>query len=119
MRSEARSLEALLEVLSQRIGDSQARLGTMAERLMGLGDETTGQLGARHSRNGHEPRTARRSTAMRSTAQPKRRAIDIGVLLDDLPRAEATARAVADQLRAIGSDTSARTADLAQQVARA
>ena len=34
MRSEARSLEALLEVLAQRIGDSHAALATMAERLM-------------------------------------------------------------------------------------
>ena len=45
MRSEARSLEALLEVLAQRIGDSHQALGTVAERLMSLGDEATGRLG--------------------------------------------------------------------------
>ena len=42
MRSEAHSLEALLAVLSQRIEDSQSALGSMAERLMRLGDETAG-----------------------------------------------------------------------------
>ena len=45
MRSEARSLEALLEVLSQRIDDSRTELTMIAKHLMALGDETTGKLG--------------------------------------------------------------------------
>ena len=40
MRAETQSLEALLEVLSQRIEDSQASLTGMTEKLMRLGDET-------------------------------------------------------------------------------
>src|SRR5436190_5247811 len=44
MRAEARSLEALLEVLSQRITDSHQALGGMAERLMALGDQATGKF---------------------------------------------------------------------------
>ena len=44
MRSEARSLEALLEVLSQRITDSRSELTMMAQHLMQLGDEATGKL---------------------------------------------------------------------------
>src|SRR5689334_4145126 len=45
MRSEAQSLEALLEVLSQRITDSRSELVMMAQQLMQLGDEATGKLG--------------------------------------------------------------------------
>src|SRR3954453_982549 len=45
MRSEARSLEALLEVLSQRITDSHSELAMISQHLMRLGDEATGKLG--------------------------------------------------------------------------
>src|SRR5436309_15103853 len=45
MRSEAQSLEALLEVLSQRIQDSRSELTMISSNLMQLGDETTGKLG--------------------------------------------------------------------------
>src|SRR5437868_11639547 len=44
MRAEAQSLEALLEVLSQRITDSHQALGSMAEKLMALGDQATGKF---------------------------------------------------------------------------
>ena len=45
MRAEARSLEALLGVLGQRIQDSRSELSMIAQHLMQLGDETTGKLG--------------------------------------------------------------------------
>ena len=45
MRGEAQSLEALLEVLSQRIDDSRSELTTMSQNLMQLGDDATGKLG--------------------------------------------------------------------------
>lgn len=45
MRAEARSLEGLLSVLSQRISDSRNELTTMTSNLMQLGDETTIRLG--------------------------------------------------------------------------
>jgi len=44
MRTEARSLEALFEVLSQRISDSKTELTTITQQLMHLGDEATGKL---------------------------------------------------------------------------
>ena len=44
MRSEAQSLEALLEVLSQRIADSRSELTMITQHLMALGDEATGKL---------------------------------------------------------------------------
>src|SRR5687768_6485514 len=116
MRAETQSLEALLEVLSQRIGDSQASLTVMTERLMHLGDEATGRLGTvTRELDSSSERLSRSGQAVDRAAEQAR--TDIAVLLDDLPRAEATTRAIAEQLRRIGTDTTTRTADLEQQVA--
>ena len=116
MRTEAQSLEALLEVLSQRIEDSQASLTGMTERLMRLGDEATGRLGTvTRELDSSSERLSRTGDAVDRAAEQAR--TDIAVLLDDLPRAEATSRAIAEQLRGIGTETTARAADLGQQVA--
>src|SRR5687768_16277375 len=115
MRNEAQSLEALLEVLSQRIEDSQASLTGMANRLMQLGDETTGRLGTvTRELDSSSDRLSRTGQAVDGAAEQAR--TDIAVLLDDLPRAEATTRAIAEQLRGIGTETAARTSELGQQV---
>src|SRR5207237_3487591 len=45
MRTETQSLEALLEVLSQRINDSRSELTMISQHLMQLGDDATGKLG--------------------------------------------------------------------------
>ena len=116
MRSEARSLEALLEVLTVRISDSQSALGAMAERLMTLGDEATGRIGnVTREMDQSAHRLSESGAALDRAAESAR--VDIGVLLEDLPRAESTAQAVAGQLRQIGSDTTARTTELAEHVA--
>lgn len=115
MRAETQSLEALLEVLSQRIEDSQASLTGMTERLMRLGDETTGRFdGISRELNSSSERLSRSGEAVDRAAEAAR--TDIAVLLEDLPKAEATSRAIAEQLRGIGSDSASRTADLSQQV---
>jgi hypothetical protein len=116
MRAETQSLEALLEVLSQRIEDSQASLTGMTERLMRLGDETTGRFdGISRELDSSSERLSRSGEAVDRAAEAAR--TDIAVLLEDLPKAEATSRAIAEQLRGIGSDSASRTADLSQQVA--
>jgi hypothetical protein len=115
MRAETQSLEALLEVLAQRIEDSQASLTGMTERLMRLGDETTGRFdGISRELDSSSERLSRSGQAVDRAAEAARN--DIAVLLEDLPKAEATTRAIAEQLRGIGSDSAARTADLGQQV---
>jgi chromosome segregation ATPase len=117
MRGEARSLEALLEVLSQRIDDSRTELTTMSQQLMRLGDEATGKLGGiTREFDSSGERLMRHGEALDRAAEAARS--DIGVLLDDLPRAEQAARAVAEQLRGVGSDSADKTAALAQQVGR-
>ena len=54
--------------------------------------------------------------AKRSTARPKSARTDIAVLLDDLPRAEQTARAVAEQLRAIGGVSAENASRFGEQI---
>ena len=115
MRSEARSLEALLEVLSQRIHDSRTELTMIAQHLMQLGDETTGKLGGiTREFDSSTEKLVRHGEALDRAASAAR--VDIAVLLEDLPQAEQSARAVADQLRLIGKDSAEKAAAFGQQV---
>ena len=116
MRTEARSLDALLSVLSQRITDSRSELGIMSQQLMRLGDEATDKLsGITRQFDSSSERLARHGSALDLAAESAR--TDIAVLLDDLPRAESAARAVSEQLRAIGQDSATKAEELQQQVA--
>jgi predicted nucleic acid-binding Zn-ribbon protein len=104
MRSEAQSLEALLQVLSHRIDDSRAELTTMAQRLMKLGDETTGKFaGIAEGLDSSSDRLRRHGDALDRAAESARN--DIAVLLHDLPRAEESARSLGEQLRSMGSSS--------------
>ena len=115
MRNETRSLEALLEVLSQRIHDSRADLTMMSQHLMQLGDEATGKLGGiTREFDSSSEKLIQHGQALDRAAEMARN--DIAVLLEDLPRAEQTARAVAEQLRATGTESAQKTAALGQQV---
>jgi hypothetical protein len=115
MRHEAQSLEALLEVLSQRIGDSQSELTMISKHLMQLGDEATGKLGGiTREFDSSTEKLKLHGEALDRAAEAAR--TDIGVLLEDLPRAEQTARAVAEQLRTVGSESADKAALLGRQV---
>jgi predicted nucleic acid-binding Zn-ribbon protein len=115
MRSEARSLEALLEVLSQRIDDSRTELMMMTKHLMQLGDETTGKLGGitREFDSSSEKLKLNGEALDRAAAEAR---TDIAVLLEDLPRAQERARGVAEQIRSVGSESAEKTAVLGRQV---
>jgi predicted nucleic acid-binding Zn-ribbon protein len=115
MRSEAQSLEALLEVLSQRINDSRTELTMMTQHLMKLGDEATGKLGGitREFDSSSEKLKAHGETLDRAAESARN---DIAVLLDDLPRAEESTRLLSEQLRSIGSQSAEKSAALGQQV---
>ena len=111
MRTEARSLEALLEVLSQRITDSRSELTMIAQHLMQLGDQATGKLGGiTREFDSSSEKLVRHGEALDRAAEAARS--DIGVLLDDLPRAEQTARALAEQLRSVGSELAEKAESL-------
>jgi len=115
MRAEARSLEALLEVLSQRIQDSRTDLTAMSQNLMQLGDETTGKLGGiTREFDSSTEKLREHGVALDRAAEHARN--DIAVLLEDLPRAEQTARAVAEQIRNVGTESGNKAASLERQV---
>src|SRR4051794_19842058 len=115
MRTETRSLEALLEVLSQRIHDSRAELTMISQHLMQLGDQATGKLGGiTREFDSSSERLKLHGEALDRAAESAR--TDIAVLLDDLPRAEQTARAVAEQLRAIGGESAANASRFGEQI---
>lgn len=115
MRGEAQSLEALLEVLSQRINDSRSELAMMTQHLMQLGDEATGKLGGITREFDSSSETLKRhSEALDRAAESARN--DVAVLLGDLPRAEETTRQLSEQLRSIGGQSAERTAALGRQV---
>jgi predicted nucleic acid-binding Zn-ribbon protein len=115
MRTEARSLEALLEVLAQQIGDSRTHLTGIAQQLMQLGDEATGKLGGiTREFDSSAARLRQHGDALDRAAGAAR--VDIGVLLEDLPRAEETTRQLAEQLRAIGGQSAEKAAAFGRQV---
>jgi len=116
MRTEARSLEGLLGVLRVRIDESHAALGSMARQLMTLGDEATDRLGAATREFGQGTALLSQHGAALDRAAELAR-VDIGVLLEDLPRAEASALAMAESLRAAGQNAVGQAAALEGQVA--
>ncbi len=116
MRTEAQSLEALLEVLSQRIQDSRTELTMISQHLMQLGDEATNKLGGiTREFDTSTERLKVHGQALDRAAESARN--DIAVLLEDLPRAEESAQAVAEQLRSAASESAAKTTDFQRQVA--
>src|SRR5215210_7004110 len=117
MRQESQSLEALLEVLSQRISDSRSELTMISQHLMQLGDDATRKLGGiTREFDSSSERLAHHGQALDRAAETARN--DVAVLLDDLPRAEESARALAEQLRGAGQESATRTAALTEQVDR-
>src|SRR5947209_20152497 len=115
MRAETQSLEALLEVLSQRISDSRSELTMISQHLMQLGDDATGKLGGiTREFDTSSEKLKHHGEALDRAAESARN--DIAVLLDDLPRAEESARAVAEQLRTVGSQSAVKAAQFGEQV---
>jgi hypothetical protein len=103
MRGEAQSLEALLAVLATRIGESHRALNLMSGELMGLGEETAQRLGSvTRELDAGSQRLSSHSAALDEAAAAAR--TDIGVLLADLPIAEARAISMAERLRETGGE---------------
>ena len=115
MRHEAQSLEGLLGVLRQRIDENHSSLTTIGNQLMGLGDEAAMRLGtASNELEGSARRITAQGEALDRAAEAAR--VDIGILLEDLPRAEATARSMAQVLQSAGAAALGRAAEFETQV---
>src|SRR5437764_852702 len=82
---------------------------------MQLGADATGKLGGiTREFDSSSEKLKHHGEALDRAAESARN--DIAVLLDDLPRAEENARAVAEQLRTIGSESAVKTAQFGEQV---
>ena len=116
MRSEAQSLQGLLGVLSTEIGERQAELQMIAGHLMKLGDDATIKLSdITRDLDSSSERMALHGQALDRAAESARN--DIAVLLDDLPKAEQSARAMAQELRGAGGSASSQAEQFEQRLA--
>jgi hypothetical protein len=116
MTAESRALESVLEIVSGRIEDNHARLRGEAERLMTLGDEASDRLGRVTYYLSKETATLDQKAAALDAAANAAK-VDIGVLLHDLPRAEAQARAVAEAMKEAGLNAHGQASALEAQLA--
>ncbi|WP_324807651.1 hypothetical protein SH584_00300 [Sphingomonas sp. LY29] len=117
MRTEARSLHDLLGAMSRQIEAHHQSLGHMAGELVGLGDQTATKLGAvTADLDAGSRKLAEHGAALDRAAEAARS--DIGVILADLPQAEAVATRMAATLRDAGQEASAQAAGFEQQVDR-
>ena len=113
MREESESLGQMLALLTERIDAARSELGAHAGELGTLGEGAAERLG-RHAgelRNGADAFAQAARTFDDATAGARQ---DLGVLLDDLPRAEAIARAFADRIRDSGAEADVRARVLAE-----
>ncbi|HEX8239573.1 MAG TPA: hypothetical protein VF574_07525 [Allosphingosinicella sp.] len=116
MAAESRALESVLEIVAGRIEDNHARLRGEAERLMSLGDEASDRLGrVTYYLSKETASLDQKAAALDSAANAAK--VDIGVLLHDLPRAEAQARAVADAMKEAGLNAHGQASALEAQLA--
>ena len=115
MRHEAQSLEGLLGVLRQRIDENHGALRAISEQLMGLGDEAAMRLGSASTElESSAQRIAAQGQALDRAAEAAR--IDMGVILEDMPRAEASARSMAQILQTAGAAAVGRAAEFETKV---
>ena len=101
MRSESQSLETVLAIVGNRLQDNRAQLSEETARLMSLGDEAADRLGrVTHFIARETAELERKAQALDGAAERAR--VDIGVLMGDLPRAEAQAKGVAEAMKTAG-----------------
>ena len=116
MRGESQALEAILASVAARIEANRAALSEETARLMSLGDEASDRIGrvtATLARESNE--LDRKATALDLAAEAAR--IDVGVLMSDLPKVEAQARAATEAMKEAGLAAHAQAGALESQLA--
>jgi len=117
LRADARALEQTLARFDARVRDARDALGTHAETLAGLGEAAGTRLGQAAAELGGQADGFRRTAAALDEATATARA-DLGVLLADLPRAEAASTSLAERLREGGAEADGRARALADLLAQ-
>jgi hypothetical protein len=116
MRGESAALETLLAIVATRLEENHARLTNEAAKLMALGDEASDRLGRVTHYLSKETKTLdAKAQALEAAAAAAR--VDIGVLLQDLPRAEEQARSLGGALRETGLAAHEQAGSLDGQIA--
>ncbi|WP_162806216.1 hypothetical protein [Sphingosinicella terrae] len=116
MRRESQTLESVLAIVGERLEDNRERLSDEAARLMALGEEASDRLGrVTHYLSRETAELDRKAQALDQAAASAR--VDIGVLIGDLPRAEAQARAAAEAMKNAGLSAHEQAAALEGQLA--
>lgn len=116
MRGQSEALDATLAGMAARLADNRAALSDEAARLMSLGDEASERLGRVTQAIARETAELDRKAQALDTAAETAR-IDIGVLMNDLPRAEEQARAVAETMKQAGLAAHEQAGALESQLA--
>ncbi|HEY0113839.1 MAG TPA: hypothetical protein VGB59_11930 [Allosphingosinicella sp.] len=116
MTTESRALESVLEIVATRLEENHARLRGEAEKLMSLGDEASDRLGRVAYYLSKESATLDRTASALDSAAAAAK-VDVGILLEDLPRAEEQARAVAAAMKEAGLNAHGQAGALEAQLA--
>ncbi|HEX8534036.1 MAG TPA: hypothetical protein VF662_07705 [Allosphingosinicella sp.] len=115
MRNESSALEGVLAVVATRLEENHARLRNEAGKLMSLGDEASDRLGrVAHYLSKESASLDKKSEALEAAAEAAR--VDIGVLLQDLPRAEEHARSLSEAMKEAGLTAHGQTGALEGQL---
>ena len=116
MRIENEALEASLASVAYRLAENRAALSEEAARLMSLGDEASERMARVTQMLARDTAELdRKAQALDNAAATAR--VDIGVLMSDLPRAEAQARAAAESMKQAGLGAHEQAAALESQLA--
>ena len=116
LRADARALDQMLARFDARVQGARATLGDHAETLAGLGEAAGARLSQAAAELGGQADGFRRTAAALDDATATARA-DLGVLMADLPRAEAATQALAERLRQGGAEADTRARTLADLLA--
>jgi hypothetical protein len=116
LRADARALEQTLARFDARVAHAREALATHGEALAGFGEATGVRLGQAAAELGGQADSFRRTAAALDEATATARA-DLGVLLADLPRAEAASAGLAERLREGGAEADNRARALADLLA--
>jgi hypothetical protein len=101
LRSESSALESVLAIVATRLEENHSKLRGEATKLMSLGDEASDRLGrVTYYLSKESANLDKKSLALETAAEAAR--VDIGVLLQDLPKAEEQARSVAEAMKEAG-----------------
>jgi len=116
LRTESLRLAELLTMLNKRIAAARTDLAEQATALADAGDEAGGRLAKAGAMLNAEARHVAATAAALDDATAAART-DLGVLLGDLPQAQAKAADLGERLRAVASEVTTNTAALSDKLA--